>query len=79
MSAPHDRLDPKTHASILSKEVIPESRLDELLSHERPKAIILAGQPGAGKGSLADAAKIELANNVVKIDPNELREYHPTS
>ncbi|WP_208589909.1 zeta toxin family protein [Xanthomonas fragariae] len=44
---------------------------------ENPKAIILAGQPGAGKGRLAEVAELELNQDVVKIDPDELRKFHP--
>ncbi|MFA0925090.1 zeta toxin family protein, partial [Xanthomonas fragariae] len=46
-------------------------------SLENPKAIILAGQPGAGKGRLAEVAELELNQDVVKIDPDELRKFHP--
>jgi predicted ABC-type ATPase len=46
-------------------------------SQERPKAIIMAGQPGAGKGNLVDAAKAELSGNVVTVDPDNQRDYHP--
>jgi predicted ABC-type ATPase len=42
-----------------------------------PKAIVLAGQPGAGKGGLARAVEWEFSENIVKIDPDELRDYHP--
>ena len=77
MNASADQLDPQTHARIFSDEVIPESRLSEVSSQVRPKAIILGGQPGAGKGGLADAAKNELRGDVVTIDPDALRKYHP--
>ncbi|RMH93195.1 hypothetical protein EBB59_06585 [Lysobacter pythonis] len=77
MSAPTDRLDQKTHARVLSEKVIPESGLSEVSSQAKPKAVILAGQPGAGKGGLARTAEIELFNDVVKIDPDELRDHHP--
>lgn len=72
-----DRLDPETHARIFAEKVIPESGLNESQSHARPKAIILGGQPGAGKGGLAKAAERELLDDVVKIDPDGLREFHP--
>ncbi|MDM7556104.1 zeta toxin family protein [Xanthomonas fragariae] len=39
--------------------------------------MILAGQPGSGKGNLARAADNELRGDVVVIDPDELREAHP--
>ncbi|HEL4238242.1 TPA: zeta toxin family protein [Stenotrophomonas maltophilia] len=42
-----------------------------------PRAIVLAGQPGAGKGGLVKAVEIELSDDVVKVDPDELRGAHP--
>ena len=38
----------------------------------------MGGQPGAGKGGLARAAEKEPVGDVVKIDPDELRNYHPS-
>jgi predicted ABC-type ATPase len=45
---------------------------------EQPRAIVLAGQPGAGKGRITDQAKAELdrEGGAVVIDPDKLREYH---
>ncbi len=77
MSTPMDRIDQPTHARILSEKVIPDIGLNQFPSHEHPKAFILGGQPGAGKGGLADAVDSELAGDVVRIDPDDLRDYHP--
>lgn len=46
---------------------------------QRPVAIIIAGQPGAGKGRLASKAEAELAGKggSILIDPDRLREQHP--
>jgi Zeta toxin len=71
------RLDPTTHARVLVERVVPESGLLEATTQTRPKAVILAGQPGAGKSGLADRSQAELADDVVKVDPDELRKYHP--
>lgn len=71
------RLDPATHARVFADEVVPGSGLLEATSQAQPKAIILAGQPGAGKGGLADTAQAELLDDAVTIDPDELRRYHP--
>ncbi|RMH87220.1 hypothetical protein EBB59_13320 [Lysobacter pythonis] len=79
MSASEDRLDSKTHTRVFRDSVIPKSEFNTALSHDRPKAIILGGQPGAGKGGLTRAASMELSGDVVTIDPDVLREYHPTS
>lgn len=77
MNATLDRLDADTHARILEGGIIPKSGINEALSHERPKAIILGGQPGAGKGGLVRTTKAELAFDVVPIDPDALRDFHP--
>ena len=74
-----DRLSKEEHTRILKEVVIPESGLDALTSQEHPKAIVLAGQPGAGKGSLARAARRELDFDVLVVDPDSQREYHPES
>jgi predicted ABC-type ATPase len=77
MNSPSDILNPETHAGVFVERVIPSSGLNEAISHDRPKAIILGGQPGAGKGGLAREAVRELNGDVVSIDPDDLREHHP--
>ena len=77
MSGASGHLDPHAHDRIFNEVVRPESGLDGLASHERPKAIILGGQPGSGKGGLERAARTELRGDVITIDPDQLREYHP--
>lgn len=45
---------------------------------ERPQAVILGGQPGAGKSGLLEASKQDFNDhNVVTINGDELRFYHP--
>ena len=77
MTTGDGQLDAATHARVFSEKVIPKSGLLEASTQSRPVAIILAGQPGAGKGGLAAAAQEQLSYDVVKIDPDELRRYHP--
>ena len=77
MSIKPDTLEKDEHARILREHVIPESGMADATSQQHPKAVILAGQPGAGKGSLASAAGRELNGDVVSIDPDDLRRYHP--
>lgn len=72
-----DILDKDEHARILRERIIPNSGLAAATSQEHPKAVILAGQPGAGKGSLASAAERELQGDVVSVDPDDLRRFHP--
>ncbi|MDR1075495.1 MAG: zeta toxin family protein [Xanthomonadaceae bacterium] len=79
MSTPDSHLDPATHARVFVDDIIPESGLNETTSQARPRAIILGGQPGAGKGGLARAARDELSKDAVTIDPDELRDFHPNA
>ncbi|WP_238535228.1 zeta toxin family protein, partial [Xanthomonas phaseoli] len=69
---PHDE-----HRKILNEEIFPDSGLLKKSPFDRPTAIILGGQPGSGKGRLAEAAELELSGDAVKIDPDELRDFHP--
>jgi predicted ABC-type ATPase len=71
------RLDSQEHARIFNETILPRSTVQSTTPQAHPRAIVLAGQPGAGKGNLADAAKLEFSNDIVKIDPDELRRFHP--
>ena len=42
-----------------------------------PKAILLAGQPGAGKTILSEVLKSEFQDNVIIINGDEYRRFHP--
>lgn len=75
---PSGRLDPATHAQIFAEKVVPGSGLNEASSQLHPKAIILAGQPGAGKGGLANTAERQLSYDAVTVDPDKLRDLHPS-
>ena len=75
MSDRPDRLSKEQHARILREVIIPESGLDTLTPREHPKAIVLAGQPGSGKGGLARAAQRELDFDVLVIDADKQRAY----
>ena len=77
MSGSADRLDLQAHDDIFHGVIVPESGLGKALSHGRPTAIILGGQPGAGKGRVARAAAAEFHDDLVLVDPDELRRYHP--
>lgn len=56
-----------------------ETFFDSTPQKEQPRAIILAGQPGAGKSIYRDNAieKFRGQGGSVLIDPDNLREYHP--
>lgn len=77
MSVEQERLDAAKHNEILQKKILASPEYANPTSHHTPKAIILAGQPGAGKGGLAETARNELKHDVVTVDPDELRRYHP--
>jgi len=46
-------------------------------SVDKPTAIILGGQPGAGKGELTNVALSMLKYNVVICSADDYRDYHP--
>jgi predicted ABC-type ATPase len=77
MAGPHT-LSQAEHAQILADEILADASFREVTSQARPKAIILAGQPGAGKGNLERAAQADLGHNAVSIDPDALRATHPS-
>lgn len=66
-----------THAEILEQRVLSSPDFTEATASERPRAVILGGQPGAGKGGLVASAKAEFGGNAVVVDPDELRVHHP--
>lgn len=77
MSDTQSRLDDETHARLLREEIIPKSGMNETSSQDHPKAVVLAGQPGAGKSKVAGALLREFNGDVVPVDPDELRTFHP--
>ena len=78
MSGPEDnRLDKATHERIYANKVLPESGFFETTAQENPKAVVLAGQPGAGKRGLEQIAQREFNGNAVTIDFDNNRNYHP--
>ncbi len=77
MSGSPARLPQITHLEVLEQEVIAKSGFNSATHQERPRAVILAGQPGAGKGTLSGAVKAEMGYDVVPVDPDELRGMYP--
>ncbi len=77
MSEDKDVLSSEEHARIFRERILEESTFSTATSQERPRVIILAGQPGAGKGSLARSAEVELGRDAVVVDPDALRDFHP--
>ena len=77
MSNKPDRFSKEEHDRIFREKVLPKAELDKYISQEHHKAIILAGQPGSGKGSLKDVALREFNDDILVVDPDEQRKYHP--
>ena len=61
-------------AIVVSKEM---SRITKYNYHSQPTAILLAGQPGAGKTVLSSMLSTRLQNDVYLINADEYRRYHP--
>jgi ATP-dependent 26S proteasome regulatory subunit len=57
MSNNNDALPKADHDKILTDRVLRRADLTGSTSVEQPRAIILAGQPGAGKGGLTEKDK----------------------
>jgi len=72
------RLTIKQHENIFRDNIIPDLT-SGLKAVEKPKVIMLGGQPGAGKSALQNMAELELANEggVLAIIGDDLRDYHP--
>jgi len=77
MSNEKDALSAEEHARIFRERILEESAFSTATPQERPRVIILAGQPGAGKGGLARSAELELRGDAVTVDPDALRDFHP--
>lgn len=73
----HGHVSPQELERIFVDSILPDYSLSERTSLDKPKAILLTGQPGAGKGGLARRIEAELQDDVVTIDPEALRDYHP--
>ncbi|MEQ7866626.1 zeta toxin family protein [Xanthomonas sp. WHRI 8393] len=77
MADESDVLPKGIHEQILREQILTAPDFINSTAQQQPKAVILGGQPGAGKGGLVAQAKAELDQNAVTIDPDELRRYHP--
>lgn len=77
MSDQNGSLSAAEHQRVFDETILPKSELAHKTSVDHPRAIILAGQPGAGKGGLVDTALAELKDDVVIVDPDALRGFHP--
>jgi predicted ABC-type ATPase len=71
-------LSPEEHERIFREDIAPDLTAD-LVGHSVPRAIVLGGQPGAGKSALQSVAEQELASRggVLSVVGDDLRAYHP--
>lgn len=77
MTENKNALSAEEHSRIFRERILQETNFETVTHQERPRVIILAGQPGAGKGGLARIAEVELKRDAVTVDPDELRGFHP--
>jgi predicted ABC-type ATPase len=69
------KLDAELHKKIFDEQIV--TALNHVESQAKPRAIILAGQPGAGKGNVASAALREFKDQAVVVDPDQMRDFYP--
>ena len=73
------RLPEHEHSLVFERLIAPNALCGTSPAHGRPKAIIIAGAPGSGKGGLTAMARKEFEGSPtghVEIDVDELRHYH---
>lgn len=71
-------LDPERHEKIFQTRVVPEV-FSNHQPQEKPTAIFLGGQPGAGKSQTFAAAvkEFDAKGGIVQIAGDDLRQFHP--
>ncbi len=76
--ADRHRLSADLHEQIFQKRIVPQLT-PHARAAESPRAVILGGQPGAGKSALQSAAEREFApiGGVLAIIGDDLRAFHP--
>lgn len=72
-------LSPETNESIFRNDILPDYLPEAMRSGERPRLILLGGQPGAGKTAVLIASHVQLeqSGSTVRIVGDDLRSYHP--
>lgn len=61
---------------VWQKEIINRNPF-ALANQDKPQGFVLGGQPGAGKSSLTEKIKNNLHNNILEINGDNFRKYHP--
>lgn len=72
-------LSPERNESIFRNDIVRDYLPDGLRRADRPRLILLGGQPGAGKTAGLTASETELAASgpTIRIVGDDLRSYHP--
>lgn len=72
------RLSPDEHERIFREEIVPELTAG-LRGADRPAAVVLGGQPGAGKSAMQSVAEkgFDSRGGALAIVGDDLRAYHP--
>lgn len=70
-------LNQKEHNEILRNQIIPIMFWNKKPVEEKSKIIIVGGQAGAGKSRLMDLKYQEENANIVRVDFDQLRTFHP--
>jgi predicted ATP-dependent serine protease len=73
------QLSPARNESIFRTDILRDYLPDNMGRAERPRLILLGGQPGAGKAAVLAASQKELAQSgpTIRIVGDDLRSYHP--
>ncbi|MET3616041.1 hypothetical protein ABID16_004390 [Rhizobium aquaticum] len=72
-------LSPERNESIFRNDILPDYLPMTMTPAERPRLIVLGGQPGAGKTGvlIASHAELEHSGSAIRIVGDDLRSYHP--
>ncbi|WLS00656.1 zeta toxin family protein [Shinella sumterensis] len=72
-------LSPERNESIFRNDILPDYLPATMIPAERPRMILLGGQPGAGKTAvlIASQAELDQSGPTIRIVGDDLRSYHP--
>ncbi len=72
-------LAPERNESIFRNDILPDYLPETMRQAERPRMILLGGQPGAGKTAvlIASHAELDQTGPTIRIVGDDLRSYHP--
>ncbi|WP_460233340.1 zeta toxin family protein [Agrobacterium radiobacter] len=72
-------LSRERNESIFRNDILPDYLPTTMTPAERPRLILLGGQPGAGKTAvlIASHAELEQSGSAIRIVGDDLRSYHP--